>query len=500
MLSSDAGLAARVRHGDRRALRALTRRYGAEVYDFAAAVTGTEEAAAGVVEATFTAAWDRLRLGIAPPRLEPWLLGIARAHALAVPGAAVRLPPAAAGHEPRAELARRWAETLAPREYAVLDLYVRRGLTVRELAAQSGASEQAVRRRLERLGAELEDFAACELVLRRAVTCIELRVALDRTRGMEERDRRRAVRLHARLCEGCGAAAQRATAPLVALGDLPSVAPAAETAAAIGSAIARHAGGPPVPVPARPAAQPPAWKAPRRPRGRLLLAPVALAGLAVVAALAVTTLDPFGGGGETRVDEATVRPRLVPPVSVFTPPTAGSRAPAEPAPPAEKTPGPESRRTDRRAPAPQRSAAPAPPATPSGGSSAPATPASPRATPRQSAPPPQQRSTEPPSVSPPAASPPAAGPPAAAPRDADARTLAWAPVTGAVGYELVLLRNGRQVYTTRTREPRAVIPQAWKANGRVVALGEGYYRWIVWPLTSAGKAEKAVVVSNLHLG
>jgi hypothetical protein len=78
--------------------------------------------------------------------------------------------------------------------------------------------------------------------------------------------------------------------------------------------------------------------------------------------------------------------------------------------------------------------------------------------------------------------------------------LAWAPVTGAVAYEVVLQRDQKEVYKARSQEARTVLPSSWTYEGRPMELERGYYRWIVWPILAGGKkAEKASVVSNLHI-
>ena len=69
-----------------------------------------------------------------------------------------------------------------------------------------------------------------------------------------------------------------------------------------------------------------------------------------------------------------------------------------------------------------------------------------------------------------------------------------------MAYELVLLRNGREVYRSRPDEARTVLPRSWEYKGRPVKLQEGYYRWIVWPIMAdQRKTAKAIVVSNLHI-
>ncbi len=483
--SSDAALASRVRHGDRRALRSLYGRYAGDVFDFAVRVTGADDAP-DVVEETFTSAWDRLRVGIKPTRVEPWLLGIARSSALGrTRSTHVSLPDGAVGE--RAELARRWADALSPREYAFVDLYARRGLSVRELAAITGVSEQAVRDRLERLGAGLERFAACELVLRQRTSCLSLLTLLDRVRGATPDDVRRAVQLHARLCDVCGVVVRRAGSTLGTLAELPAVRWPADASASTWAVVAAYAAG------QTDSARSSGTASPRPSRSVVLAA--ALGACAVAAALAVGLLDPFGGGNSREkqaADSDQPTSKLAPPLSIFKPPVAAKSQSSAPKATVKKQ--------ERAEQGPQAAAKePAPDPGSDGGSTgaaakpAPQSPAAqpPKAAAKQETKPaaPTQQATETPKPKSPAAQ--------SSPK---ARTLAWAPVNGAIAYELVLQRDGVEVYKARTEEARTLLPGSWEYKGHPTKLQTGYYRWLVWPIMSdQRRAEKANVVSNLHI-
>jgi DNA-directed RNA polymerase specialized sigma24 family protein len=511
-LSSDAALASRVRHGDRRALRALYGRYAGEIFDFAAPLTGPPTAAA-VVADTFTTAWDRLRLGVRPPRVEPWLLGIAHAAALGrADGRHVTWPEAVGGgrahEEGAAASARRWAETLTPRDYALVDLYIRRGLSVRELSVITGLAEQAVRDRVDRLAGDLERFAATDLVLRRPASCAGLSVLLDRFLGADDAARRRAVRQHARLCDACGAAAGRAGSSLAAFAELPSAPWQGDTGGATWAAIAAHAAGNVAPGKPRSTAT--------RGLGRSHgLVAAAAAGICVAGLALVVALDPFGGSaGERRASPSNeAQPQIGNARSVFEPPVtstpSGAKAAAQqgtagagqeagngagdgsPAAKAKQQSGRQegdgTQKPEKAGQAGQKVAKP----EQAGSSAKPAAPA----TSSQADKPAQQAPPAAPQAKP--ATPQKAAPAALPPR---ARTLAWAPVNGAAGYELVLQRDGQEVFKTRIREARAVLPAAWSYNGRPMKLQAGYYAWFVWPLEQGQRrAEQAVVVSSLHI-
>jgi hypothetical protein len=74
------------------------------------------------------------------------------------------------------------------------------------------------------------------------------------------------------------------------------------------------------------------------------------------------------------------------------------------------------------------------------------------------------------------------------------RTLAWAPVAGATGYELQLFRGSKRVLVERTTRPRFTLPGRWRHAGRTVRLEPGKYRWRVWALSSGGKLDPRPVV------
>jgi hypothetical protein len=166
-------------------------------------------------------------------------------------------------------------------------------------------------------------------------------------------------------------------------------------------------------------------------------------------------------------------------------PIAAAPAPRQPTPPAV---------------APRRPAAPAPP-TP--------TPATPSLVPPVSVP-------ESPAAAPPAASPPAPAapkpkpvapkastPPPAAPVPAagGTRTLAWAPVTGASGYQVELFRGSRRVLSERTRETRLDVGSSWRHEGKTYSLEPGSYWWYVWPVLKDGtRGGVATVRARLVIG
>jgi outer membrane biosynthesis protein TonB len=503
---SDAALLARVRRGDRQALRLLYGRYAAEVFDFAVRFTGAADGAAAIVEATFATAHDRLGVGIRPQRVEPWLLGIARGLALDGDAPSVSLPLGGGRRDDRLGLTRRWAETLTPRDYALVDLYVRRGLSVRELATVIGSGEQALRGRLERLAIDLEAFVSSGLVLGRVGRCLELPTLLAIVRGAEAADMRRAVRLHARQCDVCRASLGEPSSSLGALAELPAAPLPGDLSASIWTHLAAHVADGVRREPRRAAAAASTRPAPGRSR-RPWIAAAAGASACAAGVLAFVLTDRFGDPEtrETRASTEAVTPKLGSPTSVFTPPEAAKTkknetvtgAPATP-PPASPPPSSPPAAATPPAALPPASQPPAPPPPSQPQSTKP----KPKTTPKPSAPareePPAAQAQKPAAKPKPRPAPdPAAAP--ASPSRAKSVGLAWAEVPNAIGYEVVLKRGGRRVYKERTSKARTTIPTSWKVDGRTVELKPGYYQWLVWPIFDEGKAATAVVVAAVHL-
>lgn len=76
----------------------------------------------------------------------------------------------------------------------------------------------------------------------------------------------------------------------------------------------------------------------------------------------------------------------------------------------------------------------------------------------------------------------------------DVKTLAWAPVKGALGYEVQLFRGSERVLVKRTPEARLNLPRSWKYEGRVVVRRRGTYLWYVWPLMPGNRRAAAAIV------
>ena len=77
-----------------------------------------------------------------------------------------------------------------------------------------------------------------------------------------------------------------------------------------------------------------------------------------------------------------------------------------------------------------------------------------------------------------------------------AKTLAWAPASGAVGYEVQLFRGSKRVLLIRTSHPRLQLGSSWRYEGRLVRRQGGTYRWYVWPLFQGNRRASAAIVQT----
>ena len=77
-----------------------------------------------------------------------------------------------------------------------------------------------------------------------------------------------------------------------------------------------------------------------------------------------------------------------------------------------------------------------------------------------------------------------------------AKTLAWAPASGAVGYEVQLFRGSKRVLLIRTSHPRLQLGSSWRYEGRLVRRRGGAYRWYVWPLFQGNRRASVAIVQT----
>ena len=210
--------------GDRSALAGMYDRYGAMLYDTAAAMTRSRHDAADVVQDVFVTAAERLDQLRDPTRLKPWLFAILRNEVyrrtergrravptdFSEPTADMRLPPAQADatagveYDELATLVRSAAAGLDERDQLVLELSVRQGLDGADLADALGVSTQQSYGLVHRMRQRTERSLAAFCVARRGrAECDELAKILH---GWDEQFSvliRKRVARHIDRCDIC---------------------------------------------------------------------------------------------------------------------------------------------------------------------------------------------------------------------------------------------------------------------------------------------------------
>src|SRR5437867_243879 len=249
---SDTELAARAAAGDELAFAALYERHFEAIYDFVLRTVRDTELAAEVIRNAFTKAWDRARRCKARHHLKAWLYATAREQAIQV---SARRGGAGTGNTPRPEPgdARTFAQpdsvegtgerdlddqqaagvawaaaaALSPRQYSLLDLHLRRGLTVDELAETLGFTKAQTYVMLFRLREVLTESVSSALLARRGRSkCRELDILLSEIRYAEHSpDYGRFVLEHAKTCPRCQASKRIYPSGLELFGNLPRVPP-----------------------------------------------------------------------------------------------------------------------------------------------------------------------------------------------------------------------------------------------------------------------------------
>ncbi|MDA8039110.1 MAG: RNA polymerase sigma factor [Actinomycetota bacterium] len=242
--ASDAELAARARDGDDEAFAMLYERFSPKVFDFLARLLGDRSAAEEIAQDAFVTAYEHRSSLRHPEAVRAWLFSIAYRRAMDHLRRSGReragLPEAAevasAGEDPAdrlvqgeaAELVWAAAQSLEARQYAVLDLSVRKGLAGAELARVLGVSSTHAAVLAHRARTALAKAVAAVLVVRSPERCPVLRAA-TMTGAAEplsplSREQRASVERHLRQCPHCTALAKRLAAPASLLGALGPVA------------------------------------------------------------------------------------------------------------------------------------------------------------------------------------------------------------------------------------------------------------------------------------
>jgi RNA polymerase sigma factor (sigma-70 family) len=338
---TDEELAARSGEGAKDAFAELYERHYRSIYDFAVRVLRDPDAAADVVQATFTRAWPALQNGPRPAHVKAWLFGIARNLSIdelrrrrrvfpneglglglaELPDPAAFDPSETVETKELAELVWTSAAGLRAEEYALLDLHVRRGLSADELADSLGVRRGAIYTRLTRLRHALESAVATSLLVRHGRgRCPEFDgiVAAQEAQGTLH-ERRRVLQSHVEDCPRCQESKGVYASPAQILAGLALVPPPEELARAVGAILGLGAAGA--------AALGGSTKSGSL-AGVLSHAPVPLGiaagGLATLATVVTLGVWAAGGGDDRRSQAAAPEP--APPVAVATPPPSTPQA------------------------------------------------------------------------------------------------------------------------------------------------------------------------------
>jgi RNA polymerase sigma factor (sigma-70 family) len=338
---TDDELAARSGEGAKDAFAELYERHYRSIYDFAVRILRDPDAAADVVQATFTRAWPALQNGPRPAHVKAWLFGIARNLSIdelrrrrrvfpneglglglaELPDPTAFDPSETVETKELAELVWTSAAGLRAEEYALLDLHVRRGLSTDELADSLGVRRGAVYTRLTRLRHALESAVATSLLVRHGRgRCPEFDriVAAQEAQGTLH-ERRRVLQSHVEDCPRCQESKGVYASPAQILAGLALVPPPEELARAVGAILGLGAAGA--------AALAGSTKSGSL-AGVLSHAPVPLGiaagGFATLATVVALGVWAAGGGDDGRSQAAAPEP--APPVAVAKPPPSTPQA------------------------------------------------------------------------------------------------------------------------------------------------------------------------------
>ncbi|KKK73886.1 hypothetical protein LCGC14_2889310, partial [marine sediment metagenome] len=238
---SDEELAVRAHEGDREAFAGLYERYVRGVYDFAARMSGNRDLAEDVVQSAFANAWRNLQKRKVTGNIKAWLYTIARNEAInqlrhrrrvvaggqgldemrrALPYTDIDTsklpdPEAVLKDKELVDLVWESAAALSLKEYSLLDMHLRKGLSADEIAASLGVRRGNVYTMLSRLRDSLEQSVAVAVLMRRGRgDCPQLDALFSEqsTSGLN-REVRRSIQGHLQECSVCQESKRRYVAP-----------------------------------------------------------------------------------------------------------------------------------------------------------------------------------------------------------------------------------------------------------------------------------------------
>lgn len=223
--SSDADLAVRLRAGELPALAELYDRHVRDVHDLLARFVRNGATAERLAHSTFVSVWERRTALRDPARVRAWVH--ATAYGLGLPYV-IRSKPAGPAGTDGGDLLWAAASRLDPRQYAVLDLCLRRGLTAAELAVTLGVRREQAERVLQRSGEALGAATRLVLVNEQRDRCVRLAALVPAGVRALSVLQRSAVDQHVHRCEACRALGWLLASPRQLMGGLhPMPVPAA---------------------------------------------------------------------------------------------------------------------------------------------------------------------------------------------------------------------------------------------------------------------------------
>lgn len=236
---AEAALGERVRDGDAEAFNALYEEYAPGIYDFLRRLVRDQAAAEDLTQATFAQAFEHRSSLREPAKVRSWLWTMAHNLAMNQLGRERRSeniedhlelaefsrgPEETAVAHDAAELVWLAAASLEPRQYAVLDLTVRRDLSTQEVAEALGVRTSHAAVLVHRSHEALGNAVRYLLVARRRERCEQLAALVPAGVRSLTPEQRSAVDHHMRRCEKCRELGQRLTAPAELLGALVLIA------------------------------------------------------------------------------------------------------------------------------------------------------------------------------------------------------------------------------------------------------------------------------------
>lgn len=318
--------------GDQQAFAALYERYFDDLFDFAIRMVPDSEAASAAVYGVFSDAWDRLRKGRAGGSVKAWLFAIARDRAIIESRRTRRAPAASDGAGPEgtepmqfaspdparlatpavvedSDLAQTvWnsAAALTPRQYALLDMHLRRGLTADQIAEELQIPLANTYTMLTRLRNGLYESVTYQLLMHRGRRqCAGLDSRLTEMRATElTRRSQQAILNHLRTCARCRDNRRQYPSPLAVFAGLGLVSASPEVKTRVWQNVSAHLQGI---GQRRPFSRPALASGQAGSRVPLIAAAIGGVVALLTILLAVLLILTSGGGGSTLSDPANVR-------------------------------------------------------------------------------------------------------------------------------------------------------------------------------------------------